>query len=81
VGAAIDFLDLLRYHIYEFWNCLVWSQTLAWSNIIDPRVRSSLHAAAAYVQLMNATGRQPAGAAMVGNQQHLFKRQYVWIIY
>ena len=74
VGAAID-IDLLRYHIYEFWNCLIWSQTLAWSNIIDPRVRSSLHAAAAYVQLMNVTGRQcpgPAMVGMVGNQQHYY---------
>lgn len=49
----------VAYHIYEFWNGLVWSQTLAWSNVIDPMLRSSLHAASAYIQLMNAMVSHP----------------------
>eukprot|EP00434_Breviolum_minutum_P003431 symbB.v1.2.003019.t1/scaffold113.1/size324549/17 len=48
----------MAYRIYEFWNSLRWSQMLAW-NVLDPLVRSSLHASAAYIQLVNALWTHP----------------------
>ena len=48
------------YRLFELWNSLVWSDKLAWSNLMDPLIRTMLHAAASYIQMLNVLVLKPA---------------------
>ncbi|CAK9054730.1 PPIase cyclophilin-type domain-containing protein [Durusdinium trenchii] len=48
------------YFVRQLWNSLTWSETMGWSNVMDPMVRPSLYASAAYVQVVNALLSHPS---------------------
>ncbi|CAE7378203.1 unnamed protein product [Symbiodinium microadriaticum] len=56
----IEHTGLDWYRLFELWNSLVWSDKLAWSNLMDPLIRTMLHAAASYIQMLNVLVLKPA---------------------
>ena len=59
-GDRLESSGLDWYRLFEMWNSLIWSESLAWSNLMDPLLRTMLQAAASYIQMLNVLLLRPA---------------------